>query len=123
MALKEPTDRDLWHSLSLSWLLIFLAAAIPLLSLILPFPQATGLDRAGWFSRSGALTTVFAILAEGVLIRAKLSITPVGFGWVGLQEQRDKFIPKFNAPEWLIFTLTVIGTLIWGYGDIPFNLL
>lgn len=122
MALKEPTDRDLWHSLSLSWLLIFLAAAIPLLALILPFPQAAGLDRAGWFSRSGALTTVFAILAEGVLIRAKLSITPVGFGWVGLQEQRDRFIPKFNAPEWLIFTLTVIGTLIWGYGDIPFNL-
>lgn len=122
MALKEPTDRDLWHSLSLSWLLIFLAAVIPVLASIIPFPQAVGLDRAGWFSRSGALTTVFAILAEGVLIRAKLSITPVGFGWVGLQEQRDKFIPKFNGPEWLIFTLTVIGTLIWGYGDIPFNL-
>jgi di/tricarboxylate transporter len=106
----------------MSWILIALSVVIPILALIIPYPHAVGLDRSGWFARSGALTTVFAILAEGVLVRAKLSITPVGFGWSGLQEQRDKFIPRFNGPEWLIFTLTILGTLIWGYGDIPFNI-
>lgn len=122
MAFKEPADKDLQQALRIAWLLILLAALAPILSLVLPVPVIPELERGGWFGRSGAVTTIFAILAEGVLVRAKLSITPIGFGWVGLQEQRDAFIPKFNSPERLIFGLTVIGTLIWAYGDLPFNL-
>jgi hypothetical protein len=121
MAFKEPTDTELQRSLNIAWGLVFLAVLAPILSVFLPYPHAQDLDRGGWFGRSGAVTTVFAILAEGVLIRAKLSITPVGFGWEGLQEQRDRFIPKFNNPEWIIFSLTIVGTLIWAYGDLPFK--
>lgn len=122
MTFKEPKDKDLKKSLNIARVLILLAILAPILSLALPLPPIPGLERGGWFGRSGAVTTVFAILAEGVLVRAKLSITPIGFGWVGLQEQRDAFISKFNAPEWLIFGLTIVGTLIWAYGDLPFNL-
>lgn len=118
MAAREPTDRDLQQSLSLSWVIVGLAIAIPIMALIMPFPSVAELDRAGWFGRSGAVTTVFAILAEVILIRAKLSITPPGFGWKGLKEQRDNFIPKFERPELLILILTILGTLIWGYGDL-----
>ncbi|MCW6054171.1 hypothetical protein [Pseudomonas fragariae (ex Marin et al. 2024)] len=121
MAFKEPSDQDLQQSLSLSWLILGLAIVVPVVALIIPFPRVEGLDRAGWFGRSGAVTTIFAILAEVILIRAKLSITPPGFGWKGLQEQRGRFIPKFERPEWLILILTVVGTLIWGYGDLILN--
>jgi hypothetical protein len=118
MGVYQPTDKDLQRGLTLSWLILGLAVAVPVLALFFPLPPVNGLDRAGWFGRSGAVTTVFAILAQVILIRAKLSITPAGFGWEGLQEQRDKFIPKFNSPELLILIVTVVGTLIWGYGDI-----
>ena len=121
MAVRTPTDQDLQQSLSLSWGIVVLAIAIPIMALTFPFPRVDVLDRAGWFSRSGAVTTVFAILAEVILIRAKLSITPPGFGWKGLKEQRDKFIPKFEGPEMLILILTILGTLIWGYGDLLYN--
>jgi len=121
MAVKQPTDQDLQQSLWLSWVILLLAIVLPILALAISFPRIPGLDRAGWFSRSGAVTTIFAILAEVILIRAKLSISPPGWGWDGLQEQRDKFIPKFSYPELLILTLTVVGTLIWGYGDLLFT--
>ncbi|MDD1016858.1 hypothetical protein [Pseudomonas rubra] len=121
MAVREPTDKDLQQSLWLSWVIVGLAIVIPIMALSIPFPRFDGLDRAGWFSRSGSVTTVFAILAEVILIRAKLSITPLGFGWEGLQEQRDKFIPKFEGPELLILILTVFGTLVWGYGDLLYK--
>lgn len=120
MAVYQPTDKDLQRGLTLSWLILGLAVAVPILALFFPLPPISGLERAGWFGRSGAVTTVFALLAQVILIGAKLSITPAGFGWEGLQEQRDKFIPKFNSPELLILGVTVVGTLIWGYGDLIF---
>lgn len=121
MDVKQPTDEDLQHSLWLSWLILVLAIAVPVIALFAPFPRVYGLDRAGWFGRSGAVTTAFAILAEVILIRAKLSITPTFFASEGLSQQRDKFITKFNPPELLILALTVAGTLIWGYGDLIYT--
>ncbi|PWU30681.1 hypothetical protein DK254_00045 [Pseudomonas sp. RW407] len=121
MAVKEPTDPELQTSLFIAYGLLVIAFISPMLALMLPMPPFKGLELGGWFSRSGAVTTVFALLAESVLIRAKLSITPVGWGWGGLQEQRDRFIPKFNAPELTVFCLTIVGTLIWAYGDLPFT--
>ncbi len=118
MAIKEPTDQDLQQSLTLSWSILGVALVVPLLAMVLPFPQIGVLDRPSWVARSGAVTTVFAILAEVILIRARLSITPGGLGWIGLKEQRDEFIPKFHTPELLILILTIVGTLIWGYGDL-----
>ncbi|MOA10797.1 hypothetical protein D3C78_1307030 [compost metagenome] len=117
--MKEPTDQELLRSLRIAWALVMLAIAVPVIAFWGPRPESLASDHGGWFSRSGAVTTIFSLLAESVLVRAKISITPVGFGWDGLQEQRDRFIPKFNAPEWTIFTLTLLGTLIWAYGDLP----
>ena len=117
----EPTDAELNRSLVIAWVLIFIAVLAPVLAFLLPRPSSFLNDFGGWFGRSGAVTTVFALLAETVLVRAKLSITPVGFGWDGINEQRAKFIPKFNAPEWTIFSLIILGTIIWAYGDIPFK--
>ncbi len=118
MAFKEPTRRDLEQTLSLSRLILALAFIFPVLALTIPYPRVAGLELTGWFSRSGSVTTIFAILAEVILIRAKLSITPPGFGWTGLNELRAEFIPKFERPEMLILILTVVGTLIWAYGDL-----
>ncbi|UCP10219.1 hypothetical protein K5R88_00800 [Pseudomonas sp. MM213] len=121
MSFKEPTDRDLQRSMNVAWGLITLAILAPILSLIAPHPTLQDVDLGGWFSRSGAVTSVFALLAEGVLVRARLSITPAGFGWHGLNEHRQKFIPRFNKSDLMIFYLVIAGTLIWAYGDLPFK--
>ena len=121
MSFKEPTDKDLQRGVDVAWWLIALAILVPIVSLIAPHPNLPDVDLGGWFSRSGAVTTVFALLAEGVLVRSRLSITPVGFGWVGLNEHREKFIPKFNKSDLIIFYLVITGTLIWAYGDLPFK--
>lgn len=122
MSFKEPTDTDLQRSVNVAWGLIAFAILAPIVSLLAPHPILRDVDLGGWFSRSGAITTVFALLAEAVAVRAKLSITPPGFGWNGLNEQRQKFIPKFDKADLVIFILVVTGTLIWAYGDLPFKL-
>lgn len=121
MSFKEPTDSDLQRSVNVVWGLITLAILAPVTSLIAPQPILRDVDLGGWFSRSGAITTVFALLAEAIAVRAKLSITPPGFGWKGLNEQRQKFIPMFDKADLVIFLLVITGTLIWAYGDIPFK--
>ncbi|MDT9633207.1 efflux RND transporter permease subunit [Pseudomonas sp. JV449] len=121
MSLKEPSDGELRRSIKIALGLICLAILAPILSLIAPYPHLSGVDLGGWFSRSGAVTTVFALLAETVLVRARLSITPSGFGWVGLNELRQKFLPWFNKSDLVIFFLVITGTLVWAYGDLPFK--
>ncbi|NWD34121.1 hypothetical protein HX793_30435 [Pseudomonas reactans] len=122
MSFKEPTDKDLQRSVNFAWGLIALAVLAPIVSLIAPYPNLRDVDLGGWFSRSGAITTVFALLSEAVVVRAKLSITPPGFGWTGLNELRQKFIPKLDKTDLVNFLIVVIGTLIWAYGDLPFKL-
>lgn len=121
MSFKEPTDEDLQRSVKIAWALIALSILAPVLSLVIPHPRLPGIDLGGWFSRSGAVTTVFAFLAEAVLVRARLSITPAGLGWVGLNELRKKFLPKFNKSDLVLFCLVIAGTLVWAYGDLPFK--
>jgi hypothetical protein len=123
MTFREPTDKDLQRSMNFAWWLIAFAILAPILSLLAPHPNFPDVDLGGWFSRSGAITTVFALLAEAVLVRAKLSITPPGFGWKGLNEQRQKFIPKFDKTDVVIILLVIVGTLVWAYGDLPFKYL
>jgi hypothetical protein len=119
MAHKQPTDVELQGSSRTARVLVWLAASAPILALLVPGPEH--LDLGNWFGRAGAVTTVFALLAGSVLIRAKLWLSPPGLGWVGLEEQRDKFLPKYEEIERYAFVLTIIGTVIWAYGDIPFT--
>ena len=118
MASSIPTDADLQRAVIYARVLIALAIAAPVFALLLPRPPFV--DLGNWFGRSGAVTTVFALLAEVFLVRARLAITPAGFGWDGINEQRDKFLAVFDRNDRWVFVLTIFGTIIWAYGDIPF---
>lgn len=116
--MTHPTDQQLKQANVIALVLIIFAIVAPLLALTLPRPDS--IDLGNWFGRSGAVTTVFALLAEVQLVKARLSITPAGFGWVGLNEQRRQFLPMLDLKDRWIFALTIIGTVIWAYGDLPF---
>src|SRR5690606_15124665 len=71
-----------------------------------------------WFMRSGAITAVFAFASQTVAASALDRLSPPGMG--SLEQSRLSVI--FNKPLKLIarfvFWLAIIGSLIWGYGDL-----
>lgn len=64
---------------------------------------------------------MFALLAEVLLVRSRLLITPNYFNCEELVEKRKKFLPLLEGSDRWIFLLTIVGTIIWAYGDIPFT--
>ncbi|MHB0779404.1 hypothetical protein [Pseudomonas alloputida] len=114
-----PTDADLQSAVIYARVLIALAIAAPVLAILLPRPHFV--DLGNWFGRSGAVTTVFALLAEVLLVRSRLLITPNYFNCEELVEKRKKFLPLLEGSDRWIFLLTIVGTIIWAYGDIPFT--
>jgi hypothetical protein len=111
-----PTNADLWRALCVAIALLLVAVLTPVLSVYLPRIEGQSLNL--WFQRSGSLATILALIAEVAIVRAKLSITPAGFGWPGVNEQRRRFLPLLGRVEWAVLVTTLGGTLIWGYGDL-----
>jgi hypothetical protein len=119
--LMEETEKlelklKLKLNLYLSGALLAIGCWAPIYALIFPRPES---ELAGvWLQRSGSLMTVCALLAAHLISGAKSSITPAGFGWVGLNELRAAYLPRQNKFEVLSLVIVLIGTLIWGYGDL-----
>jgi hypothetical protein len=102
------------------------SAALLFLSVALPVAAFHGLLRpdfetyASWFQRSGALMVFFAVWAEFRLQSISGLVDPNGY-----------VVAEFRAfepykPWWSIFrisglVLALIGTFIWGYGDLFFR--
>ena len=92
----------------------------PLISLLGWFrPQAEPLGQ--WFQRSGAVMTVFAVYAQFQVNNIVTMIAGAGFG------NTFGFYWKYQRRQKVVAVLSlvpaIIGTLIWGYGDLLFPLL
>ena len=48
-------------------------------------------------------------------------IYPSGRGTSHNTELKNEYGLYFNSIKWLGFVLAIVGTIIWGYGDIPFG--
>jgi len=77
-----------------------------------------------WFSRSGSLMVLFALLAEVKLFKIDGLTKPVsenGLTYADLGV-RDQLYLRYSKPisRWKFITmgLAVCGTIIWGYGDL-----
>jgi di/tricarboxylate transporter len=99
---------------------IFLAICAPILAYFLPW-RPEGLSLSNWFSRSGAAMVVLSLLAEANAIKVFNIFNPSGFARRGINEFRAKYYDWPSAMNRTAFTLIAIGTLIWGYGDIPIS--
>lgn len=72
-----------------------------------------------WFQRSGAVTAVFALLAITLQTAASRKLVVPGvLADKAKIEVLNRFRWRFAFCENFSFLLTVIGTLIWGYGDV-----
>ena len=81
-------------------------------------------DVSIWFQRSGSLTVLFAVWAEYKLFKVHRLTMPMSEGGETYQdaahtgELKTKYGKILNAINFVSAVLVIIGTVIWGYGDI-----
>lgn len=76
------------------------------------------IEVADWFSRGGALITSFALLANVRLSKAKEFFDFGARGYTRANELGRSFSRVATWLNYLSTTVTIIGSLIWGYGDL-----
>lgn len=103
------TTADLFGAVTLAWVLVVGAICLAVAAYAGVLKPVT--DQPGqWFSRSGALITVLAIFAEQVVSRM-------------LSRMHNGIQPKVRwliVPRAFAFVLIIVGTVVWGYGDLLF---
>lgn len=103
------------------FLMLAIAVIVPLAALFIPWVP-NGDTQAVWFQRSGAVTTVFSLLAATLSISASRNLFKPGtWGSLYAINVLAEYQPNLDRIERISFFLTLVGTLIWGYGDIPFR--
>lgn len=102
--------------------LLVIAAAAPIAA---GFEVLKPLDStvASWVQRSAAITTIFALLAPEVgAIALNRLYVPGTYGDATKLETYALYAPQFGALRYWAVCITILGTLLWGYGDLlPFG--
>lgn len=100
---------ELWRRITCALFLMGMAVAIPAFSYFgLWKPENEGI--ASWVMRSGALATMMALMADHLLAESEPRLTNALSGFA----LPIRVIRKFAFLE------MIIGTAIWGYGDLIF---
>lgn len=107
-----------WRSVAfLLGLAALLLIALPCTDALRPMSDSM----AQWFQRAGAPVTVFAFLAQNKANHLGDLLTPGSFGSPEIMALRSRYLPKQKRGLWFATCLTIIGTIVWAYGDILFN--
>lgn len=104
------TRYELFRQVGYSWLLVLTAigiASAAYVGLLNPVPSEPG----PWFARSGALVTVLAIFAEQTVSKMLARMHN------GIQLH----VRWLVYPRRCAFVLIILGTIVWGYGDLLFK--
>ena len=98
--------------------LIAIAFASPVVAAFVQW-MPTGETRGSWLQRSGAVTTLFSFIAGAMAVFTSGQLyTPGFFGDARKLNILKEFRYHFRIVETLIFLLSLVGTVIWGYGDL-----
>lgn len=107
-----------WICYCIVLLLIAVALAAPLYSLFGDW-MVEGEKRGIWIQRSGAVTTLFSFIAGAMVVFTSGRLyTPGFFGTKQKLDVLKEFKTRFRVAEFSIFLLSILGTVIWGYGDL-----
>lgn len=105
-----------WPSVAL----IFFALATPACGLFGVFKPDTE-TIAIWFQRSGAVMTIFALLCTTGLASALKYFSPSGTSDLELIAAEKKYGGEYAFMERVALWLTIVGTFVWGYGDVFYS--
>ncbi|WP_413693774.1 hypothetical protein [Psychromonas sp. KJ10-2] len=99
--------------------IIVLAVLIPFISIFVPSLMPNSETVATWFQRCGSIVVALAVWIEIKNNAISGYIYPSGLSTGEYTILKSEFGLYFNLIKWSGFILAIIGTLIWGYGDIP----
>jgi ABC-type glycerol-3-phosphate transport system permease component len=114
--LRRKHEARVWRAFLWACGLCLCAVIAPLLSMLLGRfrPQAEPFGQ--WFARSGAVMTVFAVYAQ---FKAASIVTMIQGSTRALYREYKR---RQTIVAVLSLVLAVIGTIVWGYGDLLFPL-
>ena len=113
----EREDRETFIELLSTVPLLFLAFLAPVLAYNSMF--IFGNDKPEiWFQRSGSITVFFAVWAEYGLSKINGHVNPTGVIVSQQVELSEKYKTPYYIAKYLGVIMALIGTLIWGYGDL-----
>lgn len=75
-----------------------------------------------WFARFGSLVVLFSVMSEYALIHQELDILYRRLDRISAEDDIPDLSPsKWHRKKvWLSHLTVVVGTLIWGFGDLLF---
>jgi len=76
---------------------------------LLPYCDAASI----WFQRSGSIIVLISVFSEVLALKAF-----VGFPEIGEVDARNKYKKLLSSTKILAPFLAIVGTVIWGYGDL-----
>jgi hypothetical protein len=118
MGNKNRIRKELLHCI----LFIAIAILIPFVSLYWDCrPQNESIGT--WFQRSGSFMVLLAVLVEYKLFSINGDVNPNGVISVEQGELSEKFGRWHKVSTYLAVLLAILGTLIWGYGDLLYTLI
>ncbi|HCG8217836.1 TPA: hypothetical protein NJ504_004836 [Vibrio parahaemolyticus] len=112
---RKTIKSSLWTTLPI----ILLAISIPLVAAFCPAFMPVNETVATWFQRSGAVVVALAVWIEIKNNAISGYIYPSGLSTSDFAILKQDYGLYFNLIKWSGFLLAILGTVIWGYGDIP----
>jgi uncharacterized protein YjeT (DUF2065 family) len=106
-----------YRDFTVSSALILIAVIIPVLAfsgILKPENEQAGI----WFQRSGSITVLLSLTAEYIISRLHGIIRPAGFTSDETEMIRVKLESPLMVLRYIGGAVAVVGTIIWGYGDL-----
>jgi len=120
MSKKLSASSNSIYPFYFNWLLILLMITIVIISLVASYHSYLG--KHDWLQRSGSLIVVIAVIMEYMHLKifdkagTQSSVLNSSLSFKG-----SKLITNMYNSVWKVnYILLILGTVVWGYGDIPF---
>ncbi|MBY5920584.1 hypothetical protein [Ferrimonas balearica] len=122
LAQVNTMKRTLKHDILLIPLLFFIAVLLP----VFAWHGVGSLDSdiGEWFQRSGSLVVLCAAVLEYLLFKITLSATPASGERTGRRPHyrvSSTYLKYIQALKYVTAIVAIIGTVIWGYGDLMYQ--
>lgn len=107
-----------WCKLSGITALLLVAALAPIITLATGW-QPGSIEPPDAFARSGAITSVFALVAGVALTKYRADFQGRGIADLFRQQAFNRYLCWYESLSSASTLLAVVGSVVWAYGDLP----
>ena len=117
----DEIDEKIRKTLSSSVPILWISFGIVVASLITNLFMLQDKDPYYWFQRSGALMVLLSAWVEYKLSQISGDINQPPSGYSAEIKYAEKYGDRYRNIQYVALGSLIAGTVIWGYGDIPFK--